>query len=259
MSVIEWDQATERFFEVGLDRGVLYLEDSSGVPWNGLLSVDEDVNASSDALYFNGEKLLDYISEEDSGLKIKAFTYPDAFLEYDGNLEVETGLFVTQQPRKSFGLSYRTLVGDGVVGEQLGYKIHLWYNLTAVSDPTSYETMDSNIDPITFGWSATTRPNVIEDYAPTAYVFADSRYMDPGVLSALEDILYGTGISEPTLPSLEDLFSIHTGITITDHGDGTWSASGPSSLITMLDSDTFEITEANAVYLDADTYTVSSS
>lgn len=259
MGRIQWDQPGERLYEVGLDRGVLYLEDLIGVPWNGLISVDDILrNDSTDAFFFDGNKYAQPSSFGDFAAKIKAFTYPEEFVEYTGYAELDDGLYLGNQHKKSFGLSYRTLIGDDLVGQALGYKIHILYNLSAIPDDLSYDTIDDNINPIEFEWVITSQPERSNGNAPTAHVIADSRYTDEAILSVLEDILYGSETNEPTLPSLDTLEDLDALIIIVDHGDGTWSAIGPDELITEADG-TFEITDANATYLDSDTYTISST
>jgi hypothetical protein len=247
---IEWDQAGDRIYETGLDRGVLYLEDGTGVPWNGLVSFDDALSSSgSDVFVFDGNIFANLPTSGDFSGKIQALTYPDEFLEYDGYVEVEPGLFADNQNRKPFSLSFRTLVGDDVSDLALGYKIHILYNLTAAPQPVANKTADSNVSPMDFVWSLTSVPETVTGYAPTAYVIFDSRYLDPIVLEQLEDALYGTDVSPPELPSLEELVPLGFLIVITDNGDGTWTATGPDSLVVDNGDGTFQIDEVNMVWV----------
>lgn len=46
MAKLEWDATGQRYYEMGVSRGVLYLQDdtntySKGVVWNGLTAVTE--------------------------------------------------------------------------------------------------------------------------------------------------------------------------------------------------------------------------
>lgn len=263
MARIEWDLGVDRIYQVGLDRGVLYLRDQAGVPWNGLTSFEDNTPQSSESYFFDGQKIIDYPFVGDFTGKLKAVTYPDEFAQFDGLQEVEDGVFVGNQNRNEFGLSFRTLIGDGDVGLDLGYKIHIFYNLTAQAETVSRDTIDSNVDLIEFGWSITSRPEKLSQFVPTAYISVDTRDMvDPVALANLESILYGSEASDAWLPSLPVLLEIleesYT-IVIIDNGNGTWTAQGPSDLITLTDPTTFEITDVDATYLDADTYEVEST
>lgn len=258
MSRIQWDQVGSRVYQTGLDRGVLYLENQSGIPWNGLKSIAETLADLTKPLYFDGKKYADDQSIGAFAGKLVAFTYPEEFVEYDGYLEIATGLFVTEQNPKSFGLSFRTFIGNDVEGNSLGYKIHILYNLTAKSDNSDYKTVDSNVDPIDFGWDLTSKPIVLEGYLPTAYAVVDSRNVAPSMLENLENILYGTDVASSTLPALSTLITLlSVVIIITDNGDGSWTAVGPDEVITVVNGE-FEIQDAVAVYLDSNTYEISS-
>jgi len=263
MPKITWDQPPDRIYEVGLDHGVLYLDDDEVVPWNGLVSVVHEVGSqSTEPVFFDGRKIGDIQNRGSLSVGIKALTYPDAFAPYCGVVDSEQGLHLPGQHKKSFSMSYRTLVGNGVVDLDLGYRIHILYNLTAVPGDISNVTIGEDIDPITFDWSATTREEIVEGYVPTAYVIADSRYLSEGALEYLNYMLYGSIDSSPWLPPLPILIDILGNsfiISIIDNGDGTWTASGPDELITRPTANTFQITDVDATYLDADTYEVSST
>lgn len=256
MTKIVWDQIGDRLYETGLDRGVLYLSDQSGIPWNGLLSVQEDLSEEvSTPFYFDGIKNIDSPGFGDFAATINAVTYPDEFLEYEGISELDSGLSVGNQGNKTFGLAYRTLIGNDVDGIDHGYKIHILYNLRAIPDTTSYKTLGANPTPIEFGWAITSRPERIPGYRPTAHAIIDSRFLDSDLLTVVEGLLYGTDTTSPYLPSLgafTSFFSFY--FSFVDNGDGTWTATVPDWLVTMIDSTTFQIVGVDATYLDADTY-----
>lgn len=257
MAELEWDLVGDRQFEAGLDRGVFYPPGGTGVPWNGLVSVDDGSTGQSvTPIYVNGVKVFDHTVYGDYTGTLRAYTYPDIFQEYEGVHEYGTGVFLDDQPVKPFGLSYRTLVAtaDGSVH----YKIHVLYNLTAVGDSIPYESMNDNVNPILFSWQLSGVPVFVNGRRPTVHFIFDSATLLPVQLAEIEGMLYGTPSTDPYLPDIMDLLAPVT-ITIVDNGDGTWSATGPSYLITMLDASTFQIENANAVYLDADTYTIRSS
>lgn len=262
MTQITWAKVGERHYEAGVDRGVLYLSDGSGVPWNGLTSVAEEFGETSTPFYLDGVKYLDVPSIEDYTATISAITYPDEFMEYDGVASLGGGLYATDQQSKRFGLSYRTLVGNDVDGLDHGYKIHLVYNLTAEVDTRSYATLTNSTEPMDFAWKVTAVPEPLSEYRPTAHVILDTTRLNHFLVSVLEGILYGDAENNPRLPSLTELRDFVMGwdlFTVTDNGDGTYSITGPDELITMNDATTFTITEISATYLDADTYTVTTT
>lgn len=259
MASIVWDEVGSHFYESGIDRGVLYSTEGNGVAWNGLISVDETVDGNSfTPLYFDGVKYADVLALGDFSGTLKAYTYPDEFLELEGVLEIGNGLFATNQSPQRFGLSYRAKI-DSDVGEE-GYKIHVLYNLLAVPASTSHQTLTDQSAAIEFEWSLTSIPGNVPGFRPTAHLIFDSRLMAPLLLSDIENTLYGDELNNAKLPPISTLTSFIGAwviIRITDNFDGTWTATGPDDLITMLDATTFQIIQANAVYLDADTYMIS--
>lgn len=263
MTELVWNQSGEHRYEAGLDRGVLYLPDGGGVPWNGLRAVEEDVGSTSDPVYFDGVKINDIVTLGDFSAVMKAFTYPEEFLQFEGLIEDQTGLFIADQPQKTFHLSYRTKIGDDINGIDAGYKIHLLYNLTAIPSQKVYETLTLDSEPMEFEWDITAIPEEIEGFRPTAHIIIDSRKIDPWLLEDIEVILYGDSTRDPELPSLQAFATfIRTWdrLIIVDNGDGTWTATtNRDGMIEMLDETTFQINDANAVYLDAWTYEITSS
>jgi hypothetical protein len=259
MTQLMWDVVGERKFKSGIDRGVLYSgETRLGVAWNGLVTVEERSDEAAAPLYQDGIKYLDSEIMGNFSATIKAFTYPDEFEQYEGLRAITTGLGVHDQPSKRFFLTYRTKMGNDVDGSDHGYQIHLLYNLTVVSADKPYTTLAEKTVPMLFNWSIFGVPEIIDGFRPTAHIILDSTEITPGRLGQIEDILYGTEDTPPRMPTIEEILEIAISylITIIDHGDGTWSAIGPDELITMLDANTFQITEANAIYLDPDTYTI---
>ena len=152
MAKITWDGIGERYYENGVSQGVFYGVDSHGVPWNGLSSVEQSTVDTVDPLYFDGFKYADLVTLGDFEGTLKAFTYPDEFLNYEGVWEAETGFFMTGQPKTRFGLSWRTEVNNDL-GSQIGYKIHLLYNLLAIPANKTYETLSLETEPIDLEWA----------------------------------------------------------------------------------------------------------
>lgn len=260
MTALVWDQVGSRIYEAGVDRGVLYLSDGNGVPWNGLISVVEKASRNiGSPIYYDGVKYADILTISDFSASLTAYTYPDEFLEFEGVLDAGNGLFITNQQSGRFGLSYRTKIGNDTEGDDLGYKIHLLYNLIAIPSQKSYQTSISG-NPMEFEWDISATPTKIPGYRPTAHIILDTRFMSPSLLQDIESSLYGNALDDAKLPPISTLVSFigeWVIIRITDNLDGTWTATGPDELITMLDGTTFQIIQANAVYLDANTYAIS--
>ena len=208
MSAIVWDQTANRFYETGIDHGVLYVRDQngaypSGVAWNGLISISENPSgAEANPLYADNIKYLNLISAEEFGCTIEAYTFPDAFAECDGAAQLLAlpGLTAGQQVRKTFGLVYRTKVGNDVDGDAYGYKLHLIYGCQASPSERAYSTINDSPEAITFSWDVTTTPVAVNGFRPTASLVIDSRKVDAGKLADLEEILFGATLVTPSLP-----------------------------------------------------------
>lgn len=229
MAPLTWDQVGERFFETGVDHGVLYLPDESGNydeahAWNGLTTVTESPSgAESNPQYADNIKYLNLISAEEFGATIEAFTYPDAFAQCDGSESPHAGLIVGQQGRGLFGLSYRTMLGNDLAGQDYGYKLHLIYGAQAAPSEKAYATINDSPEAIAFSWEVTTSPVPVStgNLKPTAQLVIDSTKTDPDVLADLLEILYGTEGVDARLPlpdEVIDLFSDGSGLTEVDMG-----------------------------------------
>ena len=197
MAKLEWDKTGERLYETGTDRGVLYVASNgtypTGVAWNGLTGVDENPSgAEANAQYADNIKYLELRSAEDFGATVTAYTYPDEFEQCDGSAEPAEGMYIGQQARKMFGMSYRTKIGNDVDGDEHGYYIHLIYGATASPSQRSYKTVNDSPEPIEFSWEVTTTPVNIVGYKPVAHVRINSTKADAENLAVLESVLYGT-------------------------------------------------------------------
>lgn len=214
-SKIEWDSTGKRLYEAGVDRGVLYVQSGSGygvgVPWNGLTSVSESPDGAEPTdLWADNIKYASMRSAETFGGTIEAYTYPEEFNECDGNLAVVTGVYAGQQGRKSFGLCYRTKLGNDVAGSDFGYKLHLVYGCTASPSEKSYETINDSPDAITFSWEFETTPVNMTGGKPTSVIVIDSTKVDSTKLGTLEDILYGSSTAAARLPLPDEVKSTLT-------------------------------------------------
>lgn len=209
MARIMWNVAGQRTFEAGVDRGVLYLKDAEGVPWNGLVAVSESPTGGDVTPYYiDGIKYLNHVALEEFEATIEAYTYPDEFLQCDGTRSVRNGLFATQQPKHEFGLAYRTLVGNDLEETEFAYKIHLVYNATASPTERANNTLGETTDPFNFSWHIVTKPPTFIGLRPTAHFVIDSRETPSDLLRQIEDILYGSADTPPRLPSVPELLFI---------------------------------------------------
>ena len=214
MSKLTWDNIGERLFETGVKQGVLYPIQSDGkytkgVAWNGLTAVTESPSgAEATPLYADDIKYLNLLSNEEFGATIEAYTYPDEFAECDGSAELATGVMIGQQKRKTFGLCYRTTIGNDVEGNDYGYKLHLVYGCLAAPSEKSYSTINDNPDAITFSWEVSTTPVNVEGFKPTSQITIDSTKADPTKLAALEAVLYGGEAVEAKLPLPDEVATL---------------------------------------------------
>ena len=197
MGKLSWDGVGERIYETGVDHGVLYVMDEDGygrgVPWNGLTAVTESPSgAESNKQYADNVVYLNLVSAEEFGGTIEAFTCPPEFSACDGLAEPSNGLTVGQQTRSTFGLSYRTKVGNDLAGQDAGYKLHLVYGLLASPSEKAYQTVNDSPEAMTLSWEVTSTPIPVNDaLKPTSIITVDSTKVDAADLAVLEKRLYG--------------------------------------------------------------------
>ena len=210
MAKLTWDDTGKRLYETGVKQGVLYLLDEHGayknaVAWNGLTAVTESPSgAEATALYADDIKYLSLMSAEEFGATIEAYTYPEEFAQCDGSASLATGVYIGQQARKTFGMCYKTTLGNDVEGNDYGYKLHIIYGAKASPSEKAYATINDSPEAITFSWEITTTPVNVAGFKPTASIVIDSTKADPTCLAALEAKLYGaeSGTAELPLPDV---------------------------------------------------------
>ena len=214
MSKIVWDKTGDRLYETGVKKGVLYPRNESGiydkgVAWNGLTAVTESPSgAEATPMYADDIKYLNLISAEEFGATIEAYTYPDEFAACDGSAELATGVTIGQQNRKTFGLCYKTTLGNDVDGNNYGYKLHIIYGCVATPSEKAYASINDSPEAITFSWEVTTTPVSVNGFKPTASLVIDSTKAEAAKLTALEDILYGAEATEPRLPLPDEIATL---------------------------------------------------
>lgn len=212
MATITWDVDGERYYETGVDHGVLYPINldtgkyDNGVAWNGIINVSESPSgAEASPLYADNIKYLNLISNEEYAASIEAYTYPKEFASCNGEATIADGISIGQQTRNKFGLCYRTLIGNDVKGQDYGYKLHLIYNCLAAPSEKSYGTVNESQEATTFNWEISTTPVAVKDHKPTAHLIIDSTKVPAEKMVDLEKMLYGDAESEPTLPTPDEV------------------------------------------------------
>lgn len=235
MAKLVWDQPGKRFYETGTDRGVIYpildtISDQTrpydkGVAWNGLTGVSESASGGEPSpMWADNIKYLNLVATEEANLTIEAYTYPEEFEQCDGSREIATGVSIGQQPRKQFGFSYRTLIGNDQKSNDYGYKIHLVYGCFASPSDKSYQTVNDSPEAITFSWSVSTTPVDVTGFKPTATLTIDSTKTDTAKLAALETILYGRDAGDnveavdPRLPLPNEVMTLVGGTANSNAG-----------------------------------------
>lgn len=214
MAKLIWDATGERFYETGVKNGVLYVADAQGtypkgVAWNGLTAVTESPSgAEPTPLYADDIKYLNLMSAEEFGATVEAYTYPDEFAQCNGEASLVEGVIIGQQPRKTFGMAYRTVLGNDVANENYGYKLHLIYGAVAAPSEKAYATINDSPEAITFSWELTTTPVSVNGFKPTASLTIDSTKVEPTKLASLEDILFGNETTEARLPLPDEIATL---------------------------------------------------
>lgn len=216
--MLKWDETTERLYETGVDKCVLYPFDSdtkaygTGVAWNGVAGITESPSgAEPTAIYADNIKYLVLTSAEDYGGTINAYMYPPEFAECDGSAELKPGVMIGQQKRKMFGLSYRTKIGNDTEFDDHGYKLHLVYGCLASVSERSYNTINDSPEALEMSWEYSCTPVNVEGFRPTAIVTIDSTKVKPEKLAALEKMLYGDeSDGNPKLPLPSELITMFT-------------------------------------------------
>lgn len=231
MAELTWDQVGERTFETGVDHGVLYIPSGGayddGVAWNGLVTVTESPSgAEANPQYADNIKYLNLISAEQFAATIEALTYPDEFQQFDGLHVPVPGLAVGQQGRGIFGLSYRTIFGNDVEGNDYGYKLHLVYGCQAAPSEKAYSSVNDSPEAIPFSWEVSTTPVAVPGRKPTSIITVTSTQVDETALAALEEILYGSVGADPRLPLPAEVIALFAGtVTEVETAAPTYNAS----------------------------------
>lgn len=220
MSALTWDNTGEKVFEVGVDRGVLYVMEGttykSGVAWNGLTAVSEKPSgAEANKSYADNIEYANVLSAEEYAATIEAFASPPEFDACDGYATIATGVRAGQQARAKFGFCYRTKIGNDTEGENHGYQIHIVYGAQASPSERNHQTINESPELMTLSWEISTTPVPVPGFKPTASLVIDSTIVSAANMKKLEDKLYGTNAegesstaTEPTLPSPAEIIAL---------------------------------------------------
>lgn len=229
MAKITWDEVGKHLYETGVDHVVLYKPNEQnqyvgGVAWNGVSAITESPSgADSNPIYADNIKYLDLRSAEEFGATIECYTYPPEFAECNGEAIVTAGVVIGQQTRKTFGLSYRSIVGNDIKGNDYGYKIHLIYGATASPSEKAYNTVNDSPEAGQFSFELTTTPVAVQGYKNTASLTIDTTLIeDKTKVTALETLLYGGDSADATLPTPDTVFTT-LGLQYNTQ-TGAWSA-----------------------------------
>lgn len=264
MARLTWSPVGQRFYEIGVDRGVLYIDNAPGVAWSGLVSMEENPSGGEAIPYYlDGVKYLNRSSKEEFEGTLSAFYSPPEFDECDGMAVIHPGLYAAQQRRKPFALSYRSKIGNDLDGSNHAYKIHILFNALASPTQHKYESTGDKSDAGLLAWDISTKPVYIPDVGYTAHLVIDTTTAPAYSVQTLEDMLYGTDEDPAVLPPIEDIIALFEEgagpLVVTDIGNDQFSISGSGLAVRESDeADQFEITADTVVFIDEDTAEISS-
>lgn len=209
MARLIWGNVGERLYETGLDRGVLYSDGVNGVPWNGLIAVTElSDNDSVKSYYLDGVNYLSVVSNDDFKATIEAYSSPPQFSAAEGLAQINNGLIVANQPRKPFGMTYRSKIGNDVLGDVFGYKLHIVYDAVATGGRRNYTTLNDGVETSRFKIDISGRPQQIAGHRPSAHFVVDTRFTPEAKLLDIENLLYGSNTNNPTMPTATQLLAM---------------------------------------------------
>lgn len=253
-----WDKRGDRYFMHGIDRGVVYIPGKPALPWNGLSNVEEASNSGASVHYRDGRIFLTAAEAGDYSGKVSALFFPDELSECLGIVESAPGFYIDNQKPRAFGFAYRSLIGSGLTGDMFGYQIHLVYNVIASIGTRQHKTLTDQVQLDEFAFDLVATPIHVKGFRPSAHYIIDTRNMDPAAVQTLEQTLYGNGQTPGSLPTAQELYdflTFNSGITFVDNGDGTWTALGSSSNITVED-DIWTISNVNGTDHGDGTFTL---
>jgi hypothetical protein len=254
MTSLVWDEPDKRIFETGIDRGVLYPASGPCVPWNGLTGITQSPSGGeSTPLYADNLKYVTIFSMEDFKGTIEAFTYPPEFSLCDGTLSPAHGTTLGQQTHRMFGLSYRTRIGNALLGTEYAYKLHVVYGAVASPTEKAFGSISDSPEAIKFSWEFTTTPVPVTGFKPVSHIELDTRYLADWMVEGIEGILYGDKDGDGRLPTPDELIEIAGmlgAFMIFDNHDGTLRAVSFDNTIRNIHSRSYGIRTFDIVWDD---------
>lgn len=237
MSRLVWGELKERKTLQGADRGAYYPKNGLGVAWNGLLAVKE---GSDDAVrvetHLDGVKITNQETTGAFSAVVKCFTYPE---------DLDKG--------SPFDFSYRTFYGGKP-------QIHLVYNARAVPSEKSYPSINDSPQPIDLEFNLSTKPLIFQDKYRLSHLIVDANISYEWVVKSVEDALYGES-GDPRMLTPEEVFEIYQEgalLKVHNNGDGTYTITGPESAVKWLDDDTVQLKWPSVIWLNEETFQISS-
>lgn len=210
MPMLNWAANAARYYDFGVDRGVLFLGDNPGIAWPGLTSIDEaPTGGEARSYYVDGYKYLHIAAYEEYAATIEAITAPVEFAACDGMGQVQNGLFATMQPRIPFSFSYRSSLGNELA-KVAGHKLHIVYDALAAPSGRNHKSLGGTGDVDLYSWSVTTKPPKITGRRPTSHFVIDSRYTPESLFTHINDVLYGSETDASRLPGAQELIDMFT-------------------------------------------------
>lgn len=262
MPRLTWSTIGQRYYELGVDRAVLFVDDAPGVSWSGIVSIDESPSGGdAQAYYLDGVKYLNLAEREEFEATLNAFYSPPEFDACDGVGLIRPGLFASQQRRKPFSLSYRTRIGNDTEGVEHGYKIHILYNALAAPTQRSYSSFSESPEAPVLSWAIRTKPIPVPEMQRSAHLTVDTTTAPAYAVETLESILYGDESAPPRLPTPDEVVGMFTNaspLVVTDNGDETFTISGSDLSVRLVSNGTYQITGDTVVGIDVDRAQISS-
>lgn len=243
MARLQWNDTGNRWYDSGLSHGVLYVEDSYGVPWSGLISVNESPSGGeADSVYVDGVKVNSVSLTEEYAGTIEAYFSPKEFDVCDGAVAVRPGVMVREQNRVPFNLSYKTSKGNDL-GPNKKHFLHFIYNAIVTPTERNYSSIEDLPEPLTLSWEFTTKPIEIPRANRSSHLKIDLSMLDSDATELLETIIYGSDELPARIVYPEEIFSIIPSlIVVTDHGDGRYTVSGPDENVKDVGNGEFLVT-----------------
>lgn len=260
MAELTWDEVGTRRFEGGVDRGVLYLQDGSAIPWSGLTSVSEKPQKKAESIYYDGAKIYDVWTLGDYSAVVKAITYPDELMDLEGLEIINHGVFVADQQPKRFSMSYRTGIGNDLDGEGAGHKIHILFDLVANPSDKTYQTISVDPSLTEFEWEISSVPPEVPGFRPSAHIVVETEKLPYWLRDGIYRILYGDAYEDPGFLTATEFIAYLTSAVlwaIMDHGDGTFTAETvDDELLTDLGDGIFQLDDVTINVINETTYTI---